>query len=493
MPRDRENEGTLLNGNLSPRLIAGLFFACVCAAPAPAAPHEAPVRYWTVLFYGAGDSSCEHDLMRNLSWVKKGLVEGQGVEFIALIDRNGKYSDDREAVGEKYRGTRLYRFGHNRVERLDGGAELPQISRTADSKLNLADPNVLQQFIRFGKAHYRARHYALDVYSHGIGRWMCPSETFKPDALYPAQISDVLSQQESVDLVVLDACLMGMIELAYQWRPGNGRFEASVLVAAAPGGIALPNKRFLERLRRPSARGATIGSTSEKDWDPATLTALDFGKLIVTKTEEHRRQGDSPKLDYSEESYACCDLSQSAAVKTAWDGLAVRLAKTKDSKRIMEGIRGSGSRPAAMNYMWKKHVADAWLYIPFFDLYDLAHRVQVSPACDESVHEQAERVCRATERFIVQSFGMEAYPGFQSSKNGISVVFPDGNAVTAGKKHWEYCRWYNPLDVRRFKDCYGRYAWCQDGAVPGNGVVENWYELLGSWYDPTGAISGYHW
>ena len=32
---------------------------------------------------------------------------------------------------------------------------------------------------------------------------------------------------------------------------------------------------------------------------------------------------------------------------------------------------------------------------------------------------------------------------------------------------------------------YGRWAFLEDGATPGNGVVENWFELLDAWFDDT--------
>jgi clostripain len=51
--------------------------------------------------------------------------------------------------------------------------------------------------------------------------------------------------------------------------------------------------------------------------------------------------------------------------------------------------------------------------------------------------------------------------------------------------------------VRGDKNLYGRWAWCRDGATAGNGRVENWFELMDSWYDTTndetGGLNGYRW
>jgi CubicO group peptidase (beta-lactamase class C family) len=70
-------------------------------------------------------------------------------------------------------------------------------------------------------------------------------------------------------------------------------------------------------------------------------------------------------------------------------------------------------------------------------------------------------------------------------------------ALHKDKRCWHYCRWYTPLAPRNLKSCFGRLAWCRDGATAGNGVVENWFELLDSWYDTTndrtGGLNGYRW
>jgi hypothetical protein len=65
-----------------------------------------------------------------------------------------------------------------------------------------------------------------------------------------------------------------------------------------------------------------------------------------------------------------------------------------------------------------------------------------------------------------------------------------------GKQQWQECRWYTSLPVRGDKHFYGRWPW-PGGRHSGNGQVENWFELLDSWYDmtndQTGGVNGYRW
>jgi hypothetical protein len=53
---------------------------------------------------------------------------------------------------------------------------------------------------------------------------------------------------------------------------------------------------------------------------------------------------------------------------------------------------------------------------------------------------------------------------------------------------WKKFGWYTPLAGSG--DDYGRWAFLADGATPNNGRVENWYELLVSWFADGPSASG---
>ena len=50
--------------------------------------------------------------------------------------------------------------------------------------------------------------------------------------------------------------------------------------------------------------------------------------------------------------------------------------------------------------------------------------------------------------------------------------------LPSGKKQF---RWYTP--IRGDRKNYGNWAFLKDGATPGNGVIENWFELVDSWFN----------
>jgi clostripain len=93
---------------------------------------------------------------------------------------------------------------------------------------------------------------------------------------------------------------------------------------------------------------------------------------------------------------------------------------------------------------------------------------------------------------------MRALAGFEPGKSGVFLVFPDGDPPSSGAPSaWKRFLWYTPHAGDDVGAPYGRWAFLADGATEGNGVVENWFELLDSWYDPEstrpGGVNGYRW
>lgn len=100
------------------------------------------------------------------------------------------------------------------------------------SEANFGDPNTLITFVNFCMTYYPAEHYVLDLWDHGSGWAICFDETSGDDALTMAELRDALATintttGDSIDILVMDACLMGTLEVAYEVRD-----HASILVAS---------------------------------------------------------------------------------------------------------------------------------------------------------------------------------------------------------------------------------------------------------------------
>jgi len=104
-------------------------------------------------------------------------------------------------------------------------------------ELNHGDPQTLIDFIDWAKADYPAEKYALILWNHGGGwreskekelqaklerkkrpyyRAVCWDDTDEGDTLYMDEVQGALDVTGSNHLIGFDACLMGMVEVAYE-------------------------------------------------------------------------------------------------------------------------------------------------------------------------------------------------------------------------------------------------------------------------------------
>jgi clostripain len=446
------------------------------AAILPALAQESrPAPGWTFMVYAAVDNDAEEDgnFFAFLDGVRAAFADDPGMEIVLFIDRSTKYSSNATSLGEDFADTRLYRVRSGACTPLDGGAEFPEIGLAKSFEADSADPVNVGKFIAFSKARFPAKRYGLLLYGHADGRAMCPDEQSGAEMGF-AQLTDVVPEAQSVDLMGLELCHMGGVEVAYQWRPGTGRFCAKTLVAIPNAGPAMDWARVFRCVRS----GGTPAPDGATRVDPATMSDREFGALIVAEGGAGRRA-----MKQEHEAVASYDLSKAAAVKTAVDAWAVALAES-NTKETLEELRGPGPEGFALNYS-RDRIRGA----PFIDLHDLATRAAACQRLDEKTRAASRSVAASVDDLVVASFGGEKLPRFREGASGIWIIFPDGDAVIergpqSGARFWSMCRFYSPLPVR---GVYGRLAWCKDGALAGNGKVENWFELLDKWFDDTSA------
>ncbi|MCU0822671.1 MAG: clostripain, partial [Spirochaetes bacterium] len=453
---------------------------------------------WTFMIYADGDNNLENLLLMDVEEMKDGFINGQGYNLIVLADRIDGYSVSKSGFGSDFTDTRLYRISQETATRISGQTQFPEITTSSNYEANMGDAGTLKKFVRFCKANYPANHYALIFWNHGLGvakkgtgdsdaipnKGICVDMTSNNDFLYTAEITDVLSSEDSVDLLGYDACLMGSIETAYQYRSGTTDFHADIMAASAPAvwGLGWKYDEILQRIQTGGGdNGETndvTGSGHEAYYASATMSAADLCNIIVEE------QYDSVGVEMTDQSLSCYDLSKAATVKTAVDTLAVSLAGYKDE---LEGIRGSYDYVYTMHYFNPSNIRE-WLQYPFFDLYDLARRTNLDTiSFTPVINNNAASVMTAVDEMILCSFGGTDYYGFTKGKNGMLIFFPDGDRLYEDDRFWSLQWWYNAIDTTKDglfpNQLYGKIAFCRNGAVSGNSTVENWFELLDSWFD----------
>ena len=485
----------------------------------PVIPSTNPKKAWTIMHYSDADCSLEIDIINDVRQMKFGFAPNEDLNLIVLIDRHPDHHNDEITFGENFSDTRLYKITSDKATRINGGKEFPEITTKSLYEANMGDANTLRKFINMCKTEYPAEHYALIISNHGGGprkksssalksenpltKEISLDETNGGDVLYLGEISDVLSDEQSVDLLGFDACLMGSLEIAYQFRPnylreGGGGFSADYLVASAPleVGAGWDYANILARItvgETPRYEVSEVtGGDLEKKYSPLDLTPKDLGAVIVE--EQH----DSTVEEY-DQSLSLYDLSRVFDVKTAVDDLAVAIDQS-NTKIAFENIRGRDREPVSLYYFAiPKDPTNAdfysiWEETPFFDVYDLAERVFYNESnFPASVISRAEILMKAVDDLVVHSFAGDlfSYRTFQSNfkqgKNGIHIFFPDGSKVNAkNEPMWINQWWYTSRNLYKERGdphYYGNIDFCN---YNNNGQVDSWVEMLDKWYDPTG-------
>lgn len=476
----------------------------------------------TIMYYGDADNNLESYLLGDVAEMKSGYSKA-GYNLITLFDRVGNSigsadSTDLDVFGENFTGTRLYKVGENTTTRLSDSSYLGLSSSGDSDELNMGDANTLKEFIQYCKANYPADKYVLIISNHGggtrsvkstsssVSKDICEDVTNSGDIMYTGEISDVLTSNESVDAMVLDACLMGSVEFAYQFRndSSNTGFKSNYMVASPANvrGEGLPYTTMLERIRGISGNNGTtntLGGGSEAYIVPSSaMDMAEFSKMIVEE------QYDSASTD-SSQTFSAYDLSEVATLKIAIDTFAKSIVNNSEQTDF-ESIRGTNwNTNTAMNYI-QSSSSSYWGYYPFFDIYDLMRAVKSSSSFSTTIKTNATAVQTALANVILSSFGGTDYYNandsitFVNNKNGMHIVFP--KLYTSGATYsLSYLYWYTPVDIASYLGSinylYGKLEFC-NGGTSSNSQVENWFEMMDKWYDNTGTslgvkgYNGYH-
>lgn len=447
------------------------------------------------MVYASADCNLEPYLLTDVEELKRGT--NNNVNIVVLMDRSVTYSENASVFGENFSDTRIYQVLSNNCFRLDGGAEFPEISRSSNYEGNMGDPQTLKKFISFCKAKFPADNYALVMGGHGDGTrsrsttdvtraisWDDNDSFGNSNMLYIGEIADNLTSKESVNLLVLDACLMGTIEVAYQFRPNIDKFGAQYLVASPPNiwGNGLKYDAILSRIAE-SAKTGYFSSSS--------LTPLDFGTIIV---EEQTKVFEKYSYIKSDSALSLFDLSKVEAVKASIDDLSKSIYSYKTETTAIRDSAYDSNLIAYFNIY-----SGEWLNWAYFDLYDLCEKIG-NNAVFSAYSQKVSTALNNIDEFVVASYAGDYFSNFnfKTSKNGVSIFFPNGEAIINGTLSWSDQLWYNAIhtqDVFGSGDHYGALDWCADGAASGNNIVENWFELLDSFFDETndatGGVNGY--
>ena len=260
---------------------------------------------WTFLVYMAGDNNLDGAALRDIAEMAK-AGSTKDVHMLVQLDR----IEDQK--------TRRFRI-------TQGGGFKKDCIETF-SETNTGDPQILYSFAKWAVDNYPADRYALILWNHGSGWWedaksraagpagnrprrplfrhafpqahrsICYDDTSGGDALDNRELRVVLAGicallGRKIDLLGMDACLMNMVEVAYQLRDSVQVIVGSEIEEPFDG---WPYAEILSRLiARPRQDAAAFSRWIVKSYlasykgkgETVTQSALDLSRIADAVTK----------------------------------------------------------------------------------------------------------------------------------------------------------------------------------------------------------------
>ena len=309
------------------RLLISLLLAllALCALPALGEAEE-EMDEWTVLFYICGadleskfayatgnlqeisecsyspaDADAFQDLVRNS--IQEDFVIQQSERVNVAIQTGGSTEWHAQELGMDISTTALQRW-HFEITDDEATPGTFQLEETLPLA-NMADPNTLSDFIRWGTAKYPAKKTALVFWGHGGGSktGLFVDSLFDDDVMYLDELNMALRDGGAhLEVVLFDACMMANLETALAVDDYANWMVASEELVAGKGTAV--DAWLQELIDIPECDGETLGrmicDTTQIKYanedNESTRQLMTWSVIDLSKIQ--------PMADYFDASYA---------------------------------------------------------------------------------------------------------------------------------------------------------------------------------------------
>ena len=362
-------------------LMGGVSNSAMLQAPAGVA--QIP---WTVMIYAAADNNLDRYIHQDISSMEL-AAHNTCMNLVLLWD--GAATGDSAYY--------KLRFDPN----MSTWATYSQgVDKWAKDEINMGDPANLVTFVQWAKDNYPAPNYALVIRDHGDGLGGMQEDDHSDDHLTIPELDQTIntitnSGANPLDLVYMDACLMGMLEDAYQFREQIGVYVASEDVT-----------------------WSSMRSNPHHDYfyaiSPST-TPAQMGQMIVNGYANWMETR-LPGYNYTK---AAVDMTALSDLVTATNNLAASL--NDEIATYRNEIRTS--RLATIRYWWT----------PYIDLYDFADNIYAN-ITDTTIRGYAQTVKDKVSAYVLA----ERHNSLQADSHGVTIFFPTDSSSFYNPSNYDF-------------------------------------------------------
>ena len=395
-------------------------------AQQPPAQQEPPLAKWTILQYSAADNNLYKYLYDDVALMEK-VGSDAGTHVVVQIDHANHAPNsgaqriylERDTEAPPVQGANRQMSVFKAVGTPGGHGPNGTIDSPVTQELgqiDMADPKVLADFIKWGVKNYPAEHFCLIISDHGDAwKGACEDDTHNGWMDLP-EIKQALAEAQAetgkkLDIVGFDACLMANAEVGYELKDHAHYLVGSEQTEGADGwpyqAILTPDT--LSVIKAQNTAGAI-------DLEPA-----DLAMQVVNKAADN--QGVLPTM-------SAFDLSQMQGVADAVKGLKDAIVATETPSATLKQLR-----------------RDTQSFHGYRDLAHFAEQVAANESItDEKLKTAAQDVVNSVKSAVIAEQHATKFPGARGMTIEMSRTSSSGYFATAFQKETEWNSAVNKID-----------------------------------------------
>jgi len=275
---------------------------------------------------------------------------------------------------------------------IKGGLEEVKRFALNGKEVNMGDPFTLRTFVDFTVSNFRAEHYVMVLWDHGNDVSGCCWDEHPEDHLTHPEVATALSKYH-IDILAFDACLMAMIEVAYEYNQYGLNTDYLVGSENYVPGYGYPYNTILGDLNQ----------------NP-TMSEFELAQMIVHDYAEFYQ----PRAYFNGGVMGTLSAIDLAKIKEVVTDLSVMtralMSNMEANHEMISDARGEGMLP------WSEYGWDRYIDLPTF-----VENITLETT-DPTVRSAGEVVLSSLEHAIVALGNTE--PMESASAKGMGIWFP---------------------------------------------------------------------